>query len=136
MLSRDCRHRLGSTVGGAVSSFRKAYGSRLQTVLPCGEDTFAFSMVPRKPRAASSKSRVSENGSALSVAACCAITEADASFGVSFGVSATAAAWVIRMHSLGEFSWDASAKRQSLELAALAPRIDIFEVGERTGGVA
>src|SRR5947207_15867296 len=106
MLSRDCRHRLGSTVGGAFSSFRKAYGSRLQTVLPCGEDIFAFSMLPRKPRAASSKSRVSENGSALSVAACCAITGADASFGVSFGVSlglSAAAVWVIRVHSLWGF---------------------------------
>jgi hypothetical protein len=39
--------------------------------------------VPRKPRDASSKSLVSENGSAFSVAACCATTDADASLGVS-----------------------------------------------------
>src|SRR3981081_3896403 len=43
----------------------------------------AFSIVPRKPRLSSSKSRVSENGSALSVAACCATTEAEASLGFS-----------------------------------------------------
>src|SRR5258708_40076082 len=83
MLRRDCRHRLGSTVGGAFSSPRNAYGSRLQTVLPCGVAIFAFSTLPRKPRAASSKSRVSENGNAFSVAACCATTDAEASFGAS-----------------------------------------------------
>jgi hypothetical protein len=43
----------------------------------------AFSIEPRKPREASSKSRVSENGSAFSIAAFCAITEGEASFGVS-----------------------------------------------------
>src|SRR6185437_7086539 len=37
-------------------------------------------MVPRKPREASSKSRVSENGSAFSTAACRATTDGDASF--------------------------------------------------------
>src|SRR6266436_9212591 len=83
MLRRDCRHRLGSTVGGAFSSERKPYGSRLQTTLPCAEVIRAFSSVPRKPRAASSKSRVSENGSAFSVAACRATTVADASLGAS-----------------------------------------------------
>jgi hypothetical protein len=41
----------------------------------------AFSIVPRKPRAASSKSRVSENGSAFSIAVCRAMTDGVASFG-------------------------------------------------------
>src|SRR5882757_11099544 len=40
-------------------------------------------MVPRKPRAASSKSAVSANGSVLRTACCCAMTEGDASFGRS-----------------------------------------------------
>src|SRR3979411_733999 len=79
MLSRDCRHRLGLTVVGACSAERKPYGARLQTVRPCWLVIFAFSIVPRKPRAASSKSRVSENGSAFSIAACCAITAGVAS---------------------------------------------------------
>src|SRR5260370_31585798 len=83
MLRRDCRHRLGSTVGGAFSSERKPYDSRLQTTLPCAEVIRAFSNVPRKPRDASSKSPVSENGSAFSVAACCATTDAEASLGAS-----------------------------------------------------
>src|SRR3954447_211469 len=83
MLSRDCRHRLGSTVGGASSSARKPYGSRLQTVRPAADVIFAFSSVPRNPRDASSKSRVSENGSAARVAACCLMTEAEASLGAS-----------------------------------------------------
>src|SRR4051795_10880261 len=96
MLSRDCRHRLGSTVGGACSAERKPYGSRLQTTLPCGDMILAFSTVLRKPRAASSKSLTSENGSAFSVAACCAMTDAEASFGDSLGVS-TAADWLIIM---------------------------------------
>src|SRR5439155_15091365 len=97
MLSRDCRHRLGSTVGGACSAERKPYGSRLQTTLPCGDVILAFSTVPRKPRAASSKSRTSENGSAFSVAACCAMTEAEASFGVS-----VVAGWLIVVYSLAQ----------------------------------
>src|ERR1700680_4325412 len=83
MWSRDCRHRLGSTVGGASASERKPYGSRLQTTLPCAEVIRALSSVPRKPREASSKSLVSENGSAFSVAACCATTDTDASLGAS-----------------------------------------------------
>src|SRR6187399_3269874 len=98
MLSRDCRHRLGSTVGGASVPDRKPYGSRLQTTRPCGEVIFAFSTVPRKPRAASSKSRVSENGSAFSVAACRAMTGAEASFGDCLGDSlgvSVVAAWLI-----------------------------------------
>src|SRR3954451_4864980 len=99
MLSRDCRHRLGSTVGGACSADRKPYGSRLQTVLPCGDVILAFSTVPRKPRAASSKSLTSENGSAFSIAACCAMTEAEASFGDSLGVSVMAG-WLIVVYSL------------------------------------
>src|SRR5437660_3418379 len=48
-------------------------------------------MVPRKPREASSKSLVSENGSALSIAAFCAMTEGEASFGDSFDLSGTVA---------------------------------------------
>src|ERR1043166_9704593 len=83
MLSRDCRHRLGSTVGGAASSPRNPYGSRLQTVRPASEVIRAWSRVPRNPRAASSKSCVSENGSAASVAACCLTTEAEACFVIS-----------------------------------------------------
>src|SRR6195952_5460429 len=83
MLSRDCRHRLGSTVGGASSSDRNPYGSRLQTVRPASEVIFAFLRVPRNPREASSKSRVSENGSAARVAACCFMTDAEASLGAS-----------------------------------------------------
>src|SRR5258707_14627082 len=83
MLSSDCRHRLGSTVGGASSSDRNPYGSRLQTVRPASEVTFAFSRVPRNPGEASSKSRVSENGSVARVAACCFMTDAEASFGAS-----------------------------------------------------
>src|SRR5689334_4432982 len=128
MLSRDCRHRLGSTVGGAVSSFRNAYGSRLQTVRPCGEVILAFSMVPRKPRAASSKSRVSENGNAFSVASCCAMTDSDASFGISLAISTAAAAWVIRVYSLDKLFSDVSAERQPLELAVAAPSVDVFEI--------
>src|SRR6202051_1826351 len=83
MLRRDCRQRLGSTVGGASASERKPHGSRLQTTLPSAETTRAFSSVPMKPREASSKSRVSENGSAFSVAACWATTDAEASLRVS-----------------------------------------------------
>src|SRR3954469_4044568 len=83
MLSRDCRHRLGSTVGGAASPDRNPYGSRLQTVRPASDVIFAFSRVPRNPREASSKSWVSENGSAARVAACCFMTEAEASLGAS-----------------------------------------------------
>src|ERR1700754_5078565 len=99
MLSRDCRHRLGSTVGGASASDRKPYGSRLQTTRPCAETIRAFSTVPRKPRAASSKSCVSENGSALRVAACRATTGAEACLGDSFGVSPPPG-WVILVCSL------------------------------------
>src|ERR1043166_1805732 len=80
MLSRDCRHRLGSTVDGAAASSRNPYGSRLHTVRPASEVIRAWSRVPRNPRAASSKSCVSENGSAARVAACCLATEAEASF--------------------------------------------------------
>src|SRR4051795_1619965 len=80
MLSRDCRHRLGLTVVGACSAARKPYGSRLQTVRPCGLVIAAFSIVPRKPRAQSSKSRVSENGNAFSIAVCCAMTDGVAPF--------------------------------------------------------
>src|ERR1700681_1919941 len=94
MLRRDCRHRLGSTVGGAFSSERKPYGSRLQTTLPCADVIRAFSSVPRKPRDASSKSRVSENGSVSSVAACCATTDAEASLGTSL-----LPVWVIELFS-------------------------------------
>src|ERR1700712_4990877 len=83
MLSRDCRLRLGSTVAGASSVDRNPYGSRLQTVRPASEVIFAFSRVPRNPRQASSKSRVSENGSAARVAACCFMTDAEASLGAS-----------------------------------------------------
>src|SRR5882724_12312827 len=83
MLSRDCRHRLGSTVGGAASSDRNPYGSRLQTVRPVSDVISAFLRVPRNPREASSKSRVSENGSAARVAACCSMTDAEASLGAS-----------------------------------------------------
>src|SRR5258708_4707933 len=95
MLRRDCRHRLGSTVGGAFSSERKPYDSRLQTTLPCAEVIRACSSVPRKPRDASSKSRVSENGSAFSVAACCATTDAEACFGAS-----PVSVWVMLLSSL------------------------------------
>src|SRR5439155_25732483 len=127
MLSRDCRHRLGSTVGGACSAERKPYGSRLQTTLPCGDMILAFSTVPRKPRAASSKSLTSENGSAFSVAACCAMTEADACFGDSLGVSVEAG-WLIVLYSLAQaIIGTTSAELQPLELAAVAPSIDIFE---------
>jgi len=54
----------------------------------------AFSSVPRKPRDASSKSRVSENGNAFSVAACCATTDAEASLGTSL-----LPVWVIELFS-------------------------------------
>jgi hypothetical protein len=92
MLRRDCRHRLGLTVGGAVSLERKPYGSSDHTTLPCGDVILASGMVPRKPRAASSKSVVSSNGSALSIAACCAITDAVASFGAPRALSFAASA--------------------------------------------
>src|SRR5260370_12401219 len=98
MLRRDCRQRLGLTVAGAFSSERKPYGSRLQTTLPCGDVIRACSSVPRKPRDASSKSPVSENGSAFSIAACCATTDAEASLALSFAVPFGAALmppWVI-----------------------------------------
>src|SRR2546429_9412281 len=49
--------------------------------MPCTEVIRAISTETRKPRAASSKSRVSENRSAFSVAACRATTGADASLG-------------------------------------------------------
>ena len=78
---------------------RKAPGSR--PPCPAATRSCAFSIVPRNPRAASSKSRVSENGSAFSVAACCAMTEAEASFGDSLGVSA-AVVWLILMYSLAQ----------------------------------
>src|SRR6187455_49025 len=85
----------------------------------------AFSTVPRKPRPASSKSLTSENGSAFSVAACCAITEAEASFGVS-----AVAGWLIIMHSLAQAKTEtASAELQPFELATVAPAVDIFEIG-------
>src|SRR5437762_5663685 len=136
MLSRDCRHRLGSTVGGACSAERKPYGSRLQTTLPCGDMILAFSTVPRKPRAASSKSLTSENGSAFSVAACCAMTEAEASFGDSLGVSVMAG-WLIVVYSLRKQKIGTMlAKLQPLELAAVAPSVDIFEIGHRARGMA
>src|SRR5258706_5223681 len=83
MLRLDCRHRLGSTVGGDSASERKPYGSRLQTTLPCAEVIRACSIVPRKPRDASSKSLMSENGNAFSVAACRDTTDVDASLGAS-----------------------------------------------------
>src|ERR1700730_11924383 len=83
MLRRDCRHRLGLTVAGASVAERKPYGSRLQTTLPCAEVIRASSSVPRNPRAASSKSLVSANGSAFSVAAWRATTDPDASLGAS-----------------------------------------------------
>lgn len=82
MLRRDWRHRLGLTVGGDCSAARKPYGSRLHTVRPCALAIFASAIVPRKPRAASSKSRVSENGNAFNIAVCCAITDGVASFGL------------------------------------------------------
>src|SRR6478609_9531697 len=86
---------------------------------------FAFSTVPRKPRAASSKSLTSENGSAFNVAACCAMTEAEASFGVS-----VVAGWLIVLYSLAQTKTKAmSAELQPLELAAVAPAVDIFEIG-------
>src|SRR5688572_9924292 len=92
----------------------------------------AFSTVPRKPRAASSKSRVSENGSAFSVAACCAMTAAEASFGDSLGVSVVAG-WLIVMYSLAQTKiGTTSAELQPLELATAAPSVDIFEVGHRS----
>src|SRR5262249_13829452 len=91
-------------------------------------------MVPTKPRAASSKSLTSENGSVFSVDSCCATTEADASFGISLGISA--AVWVILV-TPRYISWvRCLAELDALKLAAAAPRIDIFEVGERTGGMA
>src|ERR1700686_1781273 len=113
MLRRDCRHRLGSTVGGAFSSERKPYGSRLQTTLPCADVIRAFSSVPRKPRDASSKSRLSENGSVFSVAACCATTDAEASLGISL-----VPVWVIELLSLavaphGPPGWSRGARCSS-----------------------
>src|ERR1700738_5026422 len=94
MLRRDCRHRLGLTVAGASAPERKPYGSRLQTTLPCADVICAFSSVPRKPRDASSKSRVAENGSTFSVAACCATTDSEASLGPSL-----LPVWVIELFS-------------------------------------
>src|SRR4051794_40104519 len=83
MLRRDCRHKLGLTVAGASVPERKPYGSKLQTTLPCADVIRAFSSVPRYPREASSKSLVSENGSAFSIAPCCATTDVEASLGAS-----------------------------------------------------
>src|SRR6476620_5256816 len=95
-------------------------------------------MVPRKPRLASSKSRVSENGSAFSVAACCAMTEAEACLGVSLGASAEVS--VILVHSLAlpehELGRSRSAKLEPFELSVTAPAVEIFEVGHRAGGIA
>src|SRR5262245_37561777 len=88
-------------------------------------------MLPRKPRAASSKSLTSENGSAFNVAACWATTEAEASFGNSLGISA--AVWVIRVTPLLCLP---STEFQPFELAGVAPRFDVFEVGSRAGGIA
>src|SRR5690242_7179471 len=92
MLRRDCRQRLGLTVAGALASDRKPYGSRVQTTLPCAEAIFACSIVPRKPRAASSKSAVSLNGNASSIASCCASTQGEAGFGVS---DSTFCGWLV-----------------------------------------
>jgi hypothetical protein len=51
-----------------------------------------------KPRDASSKSRVSENGNALRIAACCATTDAEASLGAPLDACLDAAprlVWVM-----------------------------------------
>src|SRR5262245_31300014 len=94
----------------------------------------AFSIVPRKPRAASSKSRVSENGSAFSVAACCPITDAEASFGDPLGVS-VAADWLIVMYSPCTDKTK-SAELQPLKPATVAPPFDVFEIGHWSRGMA
>ena len=54
----------------------------------------------------------SENGSAFSVAACCAMTEAEASFGDFLGVSAVAV-WVILVHSLAQIEFGNERQRNS-----------------------
>ncbi len=73
--------------GGRLFLGQKAVGLEAPDHPPCAVGMIrACSIVPRKPRAASSKSRVSENGSAFSIASCCAMTEAEASFGVSLGL--------------------------------------------------
>src|SRR5262245_37614328 len=92
-------------------------------------------MVPRKPRAASSKSLISENGSACSVASCCATTDADAFFGICFGISLgiSVAVWVIRLTPLPARR---SAEFQSFELAVAAPRVDVLEIGRGARGIA
>jgi hypothetical protein len=123
----------GIDVGGACSQRGSRKGSRLQTTRPCGDMIFAFSTVPRKPRAASSKSRVSENGSAFSVAACCAMTEAEASFG---GFRHGWLAHCCVLPCANKKSETTSAKLQPIELAAAAPPVDIFEVGHRSRRMA
>src|ERR1700704_4914374 len=96
-------------------------------------------MVPRKPRLASSKSRVSENGSAFSVAACCAMTGAEACLGISLSVSGSVV-WVMLASSLAlqihETGRPISPELQPFELAGAAPGVDIFEIGHRAGGMA
>src|SRR5436190_2256680 len=71
----------------------------------------AFSRVPRKPRDASSKSFVSENGSAFSVAACRATTDMDASLGASL-----VPVWVMSLSSLKKIS-------QAIDKALLNPDV-------------
>src|SRR6266542_2567595 len=90
MLSRAWRQRLGFTVGGACSSPRKAYSSRLHTTRPLSFLISTSGSEPRKPRRASSKSRVSPKGRASSTARFCAWVVGVASFEFSAG-PATAA---------------------------------------------
>ena len=130
----DRRRRLFRRTGS-----RRARGSRPPG--PAARRSLAFSSVPRKPRAASSKSRVSENGSAFSVAACCAMTEAEASFGIFLGrFDAGCLGHTRALPRKKELQIRDGAMPQRncspSNSAGAAPCIDIFEVGHRAGGMA
>ncbi|CRK50134.1 hypothetical protein RHCRD62_100046 [Rhodococcus sp. RD6.2] len=77
--SCDWRHRLGWTVSGH-SSERNAKASLFQTVSPASLRTMPGSSLAIRPRCASSKSWVSENGKARLDSACCASMLATAGF--------------------------------------------------------
>jgi hypothetical protein len=79
-LSCACRHRLGLTVAGTWSLFRKSYCLVSNAGLPPGPGTIPSGSVAMKPRFASSKSARSLNGSVLRKASLTARLAGSASF--------------------------------------------------------
>ncbi|MGY2987244.1 hypothetical protein [Bradyrhizobium sp. USDA 4508] len=66
LISRDCRHRLGLTVSGAVASLMKPYCCGFQIALPVLPLIASEGSAAMKPLFAASKSEVSLNGSCFS----------------------------------------------------------------------